>query len=774
MSLRRSIWIIFYALIGIGVIYLAWSSYLRWQDIRSQAEQELRYLNHIFSSSVSLNFKQQEIMLQLIGEQLLHDPELQPPAKAAEYLDRILQLHPSLNGLGLVTPEGELIRATSNIDIGRMPNLKTFPKTRDTFLKALESEKLVLGHTYFMDAFQDWVIPMRKSLRDDKGKTVAVMSAGIRPSQLLPRVRIATIEKPFSLILIHDESFRYAYISGLSDNELKSIIPEAVPTNIVESNQRYLQSIGVSADTLRANPGLSIEFMLDADPARQPKKLISLTYLPEYRLWSLATLPVSALYPPWYRSTLMYGLTLLLVGLVFFLLFRIIDRAQKRQQKLLLQQANHDFLTGLHNRQYLNRIEERWVGGDRPAFSTWFIDLDNFKHINDTYGHRIGDRLLSQAAERIVSRFDGTDLVCRQGGDEFIVLSREVNTDRVRQRARELLQALLQPFEIGDYAFRIGASIGISLYPEDGEDFDSLFSAADSAMYEAKKRKNSYHLYTETLRQQVQQAARIDQALRNAIGNGEIDMVYQLQVERDGRPGGVEALCRWNNPELGSIPPDVFIPIAENNGGIISLGHFVIDRALSDIAGLARRRQRDDLRLSVNISVRQLQEKRFGEQLQQALQRHRFKPERLTLEITESLFIEDYEYLMPVIDNLRGQGIRIALDDFGTGYSSLSMLRQLPIDELKIDKSFIDTVCSDHQNHQLVMSILEIARTLGMRVVAEGIETAEQAVLLRDHGCDCMQGYFFSRPLPVEELESLCADWSSHYEAGKTPDNSAG
>ncbi len=764
MSLRRSIWIIFHALIGIGVIYFAWSSYLRWQDIRNQAEQDLRYLNHVFSSSVSLNFKQQEIMLQLIGEQLLRDATLQNAEAATAFLDRILQQHPSLNGLGLISPDGDLLRATSNIDIARMPNLKEYAKTRDSFLKALEQRSMVLGRTYFMDAFEDWVIPLRKSIRDRDGRVIGVMAAGIKPRELLPKVQIATRDRPYSMILIHDGSYRYAYISGLSDDQLREIIPKPVPAQLVERNQQRLLQLGISNDELRRNPGLSAEFITEATDAVRPAKMISLSYLPEYRLWSLTSLPLDALKPGLYRSMLIYGLTLLLVGLIFYLLFRIIDRVQKRQQQLLLDQAHHDFLTGLHNRQYLNRIEDRWVGPQRPAFSTWFIDLDNFKHINDTHGHRVGDRLLGQAAARIVAHFGEEDLVCRQGGDEFIVLSRNTDPTRVREMARSLLRTLLQPFEIDSYAFRIGASIGICFYPEDGTDFDSLFSAADSAMYEAKKKKNSYHLYSDRLRQQVQQAARIDQALRNAVSNGEVDMAYQLQVERDGRPCGVEALCRWNSPELGRVPPGVFIPIAERNGSIISLGHFIIDRALSDIATLARKRSRNDLRLSINISVRQLQEKRFGEQLLAALEHHGFTPQRLTLEITESLFIEDYEYLMPVIDMLRNQGIRIALDDFGTGYSSLSMLRHLPIDELKIDKSFIDTVCSDRQDHQLVMSILEIARTLGMTVVAEGIETAEQAELLREKGCDCMQGYFFSRPLPIEELEVLCEHWSGRLE----------
>ncbi len=760
MSLKRSIWIIFYALIGFGVVYFAWSGYLRWQDIRQQAEQELRYLNHIFSSSVNLNFKQQEIMLQLIGEQLLFNPDLQSPRQAAHYLDRIQKLHPSLNGLGLISPDGDLLKATSNIDIERMPNLKSFPQTRDTFLQALEETRLVIGHTYYMDAFQEWVIPLRKAIRNEDGEVIGVMAAGIRPSQLLPRVQISTRERPFSMILIHDDSFRYAYISGLSDQALQTVIPNPIPQSQIDSTRRYLARSGISIDDLRRNPRLSTEFMIDSTLRPSLTNLVSLSYIPEYRLWSMATLPVDALYPTWHRSLLVYGLTLLLVGLVLFLLFRIIDRAQKRHQNLLLQQANRDFLTGLHNRQYLNRIESRWAGPGKRPFSVWFIDLDNFKHINDSHGHRIGDRLLRQAADRIVRRFDPKDLVCRQGGDEFIVLSHLVDANAVRERARQLLRDLLQPLEIDDYAFRIGASIGICFHPEDGENFDSLFSAADSAMYEAKKKKNSYHLYTDTLRQQVRESAHIEQALRSAVTNGEIDMAYQLQVEPDGRPCGVEALCRWNSPELGTIAPDQFIPIAERNGSIIPLGHFIIDRSLADIAALAHKRGRDDLRLSINISVRQLQEKRFSEQLLAALDRHGFSTERLTLEITESLFMEDYDYLMPVIDGLRNQGIRIALDDFGTGYSSLSLLRRLPIDELKIDKSFIDTVCSNRQDHQLVMSILEIARTLGMRVVAEGIESSDQAELLREHGCDCMQGYFFSPPLPIEELERLCHNWS--------------
>ena len=760
MSLRRSVWIIFQVLIGIGILYLALSAFLRWQDIREQAKQELRYLNHVFASSLTLNFKQQEIMLQLIGEQMVRDLDRQTPSEAAHFLDRIQALHPSLNGLGLITPDGDLIRATSNINLERMPNLKEYEQTRDTFLKALKSEHMVLGRTYFMDAFQDWVIPLRKAIRDENGRVVAVMAAGIKPQQLLPKVKIGTEQRPYSMILLHDGSFRYAYLSGLSNEQLRALIPKPVPVRQIQQNVRYIrEQTGISLDQLRANPQLSVEFETDSGGSTQEPKLISLSYLPDFGAWSLTTLPTRALMPSWYRSVLLYGMTLLLVGLIVYLLIRIIDRAQQQQQQQLVHQANHDFLTGLHNRQYLDRNEKRWIGSNKPPFSVWFIDLDNFKHINDSHGHRIGDRLLRLAADRITDSFDGRDLVCRQGGDEFIVLSREVELSQVRGMARGLLNALLQPFEIGDYAFRIGASIGICFYPEDGSSLDGLFSAADSAMYEAKKKKNSYFIYTGELRKEIRQTTRIDQSLRNAIGNGEVDLNYQLQVGRDGWPCGIEALCRWNSPELGSIPPSVFIPIAEHNGSIIQLGHFIIDRALSDIAGLARKRGRNDLRLSINISVRQLQEKRFSEQLLDALRQHDFAPERLTLEITESLFIEDYEYLMPVIDSLREQGIRFALDDFGTGYSSLSMLRRLPIDEIKIDKSFVDAMTSSNQDRRLVETILTMAYILEITTIAEGIETEEQALLLHQKGCDCMQGYFFGRPQPLEELERLCSQW---------------
>jgi diguanylate cyclase (GGDEF)-like protein len=479
-------------------------------------------------------------------------------------------------------------------------------------------------------------------------------------------------------------------------------------------------------------------------------------------MWSSALLSRAFLFEQLVMSIIFYLITFLIVFGLAFLMFRRIDAFEQKSRHQLVQQASEDFLTGLKNRQFLRLAESSWIDKRGRPFAVFFIDLDNFKNINDGHGHSYGDVLLQQVAERLLSIFSEKDLVCRQGGDEFIVLSRRCDEASISSTANKVLKAIAAPYYVENYNFVMGASIGVARYPQDGESFEVLFSAADTAMYKAKDVKNSFNIFSSELREELMETTYIQQSLPNALEQGEFSLVYQPQVVDSRLPTGVEALLRWNHSEKGLIPPDRFISVAEGNGMIIDIGHFVIDQALKDMAQITCSEHCSRMQLSVNVSIRQLQENGFTDKLSTSLSNSSFPAQQLTLEITEGIFIEDLHYLIPVLHDIRRLGVKLSMDDFGTGYSSLSLLKQLPIDELKIDKSFIENITTHDEDRLMVLNIIDIAQNLGIQVVAEGIEDEQQSLMLIDLGCNLQQGYFFCRPVTLEQLVDFCeqTNWS--------------
>jgi EAL domain-containing protein (putative c-di-GMP-specific phosphodiesterase class I) len=280
-------------------------------------------------------------------------------------------------------------------------------------------------------------------------------------------------------------------------------------------------------------------------------------------------------------------------------------------------------------------------------------------------------------------------------------------------------------------------------------------------MYQAKNTRNSHAVFSGDLREQIMETTYIQQALRQAVDREQFSLVYQPQVEHTGKPVGVEALLRWRDPERGNISPARFIPIAEDTGAILEIGHFVLETALSDLRRINCSGHCAELGLSVNVSIRQLEEAGFCASLAQYLERSGFAPGRLTLEITESIFIEDLRHMIPILHEIRELGVRLSLDDFGTGYSSLSLLRKLPIDELKIDRAFVENIVTHREDRLMIMNIVDIARNLDIEVVAEGIETADQSSLLIDMGCRLQQGFYFCRPAPLEQFVDYCSELNS-------------
>jgi diguanylate cyclase (GGDEF)-like protein/PAS domain S-box-containing protein len=433
---------------------------------------------------------------------------------------------------------------------------------------------------------------------------------------------------------------------------------------------------------------------------------------------------------------------------------------RKLAEERMVHLAHHDTLTGLPNRSLISdRLDMTIAQAQRNGGSVLvaFIDLDGFKLVNDGLGHNAGDELLKVVAERMSACLRATDTVGRFGGDEFVLLLAEpgsgVDAAPVLERVRE---AVLQSISLCGQDVQVSCSIGVAVYPNDGRDVETLLMNADAAMYRAKEMgKNNCQFYTREMNASIEEKLGLLEGLRSALDDGQFRLVYQPKVDlATGRVFGVEALVRWDHPEHGTIGPDRFIPLAEESGMIVALGEWILrtacmqNRAWQD-AGLP------PLCVSVNVSPRQFEEARLVERVQQALRDSGLAPEWLELEVTEGVIMRDLQQAVGKMAQVRAMGVALSIDDFGTGYSSLSALKSFPISTLKIDKSFVRDLGRSSGDEAIASSIIGLAHRLRLRVIAEGVETEQQRSFLRENGCDEMQGYLFSRPLPPQQLESL-------------------
>ena len=417
-------------------------------------------------------------------------------------------------------------------------------------------------------------------------------------------------------------------------------------------------------------------------------------------------------------------------------------------------QAHRDGLTGLANRNLLNdRLRHAIAYAQRYSHPIWvaFIDLDRFKVINESLGHKAGDLLLQQVAERLRGHIRLSETIARPGGDEFVlVLPQGATQPMTVVVVQRILDILAQPFKIEGHELFITASIGVATYPTDGLDGEALQKHAEIAMYRAKESgRNNFQFYRPQMNEEALERLRIEGNLRNAIERNEFVLHYQPQVDlKSGRIVGMEALIRWNHPELGMVPPARFISLAEETGLIVPIGAWVARTACLQAkawqeAGLG------ELRIAINLSARQFFQRDLVQSIAAILEESGLAPEFLEIELTESMVMTDVDSAVMVLAALKALGIKIAIDDFGTGYSSLSYLKRFPIDVLKVDRSFVRDITSEVDDAAIVDSIISLAHNLRLQVIAEGVETLEQLVYLRDKGCDQVQGYYVSRPLPA-------------------------
>ncbi|MFT5659713.1 MAG: diguanylate cyclase (GGDEF)-like protein [Sulfurimonas sp.] len=753
MIIKNNIWKLFCLIFFGGLSLLISLLYVSFNDINIRYHTQIKHYTEILSGSVNADFLQKDMILDIVGKQLFHDDSYKDTKKTEHILDDLLKQNPNLVSFGLADVNGNILISNSKVNINNKKNLLTDEVTNYDFKSSLTSKNMVVARTYYFQGIQKWIIPLRKAIRDENGKILGVVIAGIKNNRNSSYLDTFTLSKNKTVVITKDfdksnKVYRqyYSNFENISNEDIYNIPISDESTMSVgkELQKKY----NYSFEELRTNEKtLSVE----AIDSFGKQMIAGITYDEKYKLWILVQGNKLDIWHEFYSILVVYTAPFVVIFILIFILSKNIATNEQRKNKELIFQAQHDSLTNLPNRIYMYENISTWKSRHKDKYHVLYLDLDNFKNINDKFGHTVGDKILVEVAQRLKGFFSKDDMLIRQGGDEFIVLMDEVDEIYVEKQMNNLITIISKIYHIDTKEFRIGMSVGASQYPADASDIEELLSLADTAMYEAKKRKNSYCLFSEKMRSYRAIKTDIEHELRGAIEQDELWMVYQPQINAKGSLCGVEALIRWENIKLGNIGPDKFISVAEETGLMKELGEFILITSLRDIKSI-QSLQGISFNLSINISVVQLVESDFLENFLEIVESEKFDKSYLTLEITESLSIEDLDEVLPLLHAIRKEGIKLSLDDFGTGYSSLSILRDLPINELKIDKSFIDNILYDDSEKALVQTIINMGKTFNMKTLAEGVESLGQVEELKKVGCDIFQGYYYSKPLSKEQL----------------------
>lgn len=717
----------------IGFVFYAIQT---WHKVGDDADDELHFIDRLLRRTTDEIFSHNQSILRVVGDRLLEVNAAEYPERGRPLVESLLRLNPQMAGFGLARADGQLLLVSGISPSEKLPSLMEQPESARSFQQALGEGGMSIGRTYYLPLLQRWITPLRVAIQDARGSVPLVMTLGIDIDS--PETTWNALQLPDAIeVRILREDGYWQFIKPLDASERTRVYD-------AKAENSWVQAI---------HDGNGAEEQIHYHTYDLGDRIGLGSWLPRWKFHTLVTLPRSALMAE-YQRRMAIPLTLfvlLLFAGVF--LYRNLVRQQRAWEMQLIERAHYDSLTGLPNRLLvMDRLEHALdaAGRDKSKVMLVFIDLDHFKRINDSFGHLVGDEILKQCAERFNRVLRAGDTIARLGGDEFLIVLPDIDTlDSVESVVHKIQQLFEQPFAIEHRELFSTCSIGLAAYPGDGTNADLLLKAADTALYKAKEAgRNTHRFYSQQMNSEAERRMEIESALRYALENDELGLLYQPQVELGtGRWTGCEALLRWNSSLLGEVSPVEFIPVAEESGLIRGIGDFVLQAACRDLARL-RAKTDHHFSMAVNLSAVQLHQQDLPETVSRLLQQHGLEVDWLELEITEGTMVENGEQL----ERLHALGSRIAVDDFGTGFCSLGYLQRFPVTTLKIDRSFVMNIEDNPDEAKLVNAIVNLGISLQLDVIAEGIETKAQLDFLYQSGCRLGQGYYFSKPIALDVL----------------------
>lgn len=738
--IKNNLWTLFGFLLVGGFVLLSVLLTYEWRDLKK--EYRIHSQNNVSLSAQALNssLRNKELMLDLIGRDIFLENNLNEKISTIKVLNNILLENLVSTGFVLYNVQGQLLYFSANLDPSDFVNLQQSERTKQSFERTLQSNKMVIGRTYFNETLQEWIIPIRKALRDENDEVIAVMTSGM-----------ALSEGDRYLNVLHSTQDDYLLITRALDGYIQySSDKNADIATYTQTKANTKQYFGIVEEELAKQLGKtkqalkSSEEVFSLDTVIQGKAYItSAKFDNRYQLWVLSQVAIAPVKQQFYKKVAVHCVVYLLVSIVLFLSFRFINRVEQKRHQELFYLSRHDDLTKLPNRKALR---DKFDAQKNTPFSLAIINITNLSYMNNRFGMEYGDKAVKAFAQSLEVQFKAPFLVFRNSGNEFCIITPSKESENKPDLFETTLKLALRYYEKNNNERPINICVGIANYPEHGSKKGKLVRCAHLANQWAKDTGKWLCYYQSDIEIAYLRRVKIEERLAIALTNKTLSMVYQCQVDEQGKILAMEALVRWKDDELGMVSPAEFITIAEQSDLIYKIGDFVLERSISEFVTM-QQHSNTSLELAINISVMQFKSGAFIPTLLRCLQTYDLAPQSIVLEITESLFMDNLDNVVDTIKSLKSQGIRFSMDDFGTGYSSLSLLRNLPIDELKIDKSFIDDILTDPKSNSMVQSIIAIANSHNLSVIAEGVEEQAQFDILVDIGCKRFQGYYFYKPV---------------------------
>lgn len=758
---NKQLWSV-YAIVWItSAIVLGFVTWNEWDSQKNKQLSQQYAAVELFSSGVKSMLLSHETLLTILGEQLYtaqmeRQSSQTSNAPSHPSLERLLSQTPSFAYLSYQDSEGQITFLAKSFEGSPTANPIDDSQSKRSFEQAMNATSMILGKTYYSNAANATIIPISMAITNDSKEFVGVMNAGVQVNESNLFSKEINLSNSHDIGIVRTDRY-WQFVTNTTYKNSESNTQQLAKQYQKPLEKKYFQYLlnsilaeqGIELVELMTSENIySFEIINDEESLQ-----VAVSYDPKFKHWYFSNTEFHHIEAVFFEKFAAYLVTFLAIHFILYILFLAIAKNDSRTKNILIYQATHDSLTKLPNRKFLRDQFTTWIKR-KPTFSLLFIDLDHFKNVNDSHGHEHGDLVLIEVATRINALMDSEDILIREAGDEFIVVSSHVDTNYLTHLGNSIVDLLSAPFTLPKGNVVLGCSVGIALFPLHGKSLKLLLRAADAAMYEAKKQKNSFCFYADKLESAHMLDIQIEQKLHTAIAEGKISVVYQPQTDATSDLYGFEALLRWQDDELGSVSPSKFIPIAENSGQITSLSRYVFKQVMQDMQ-VIRKKFPTYRHVAVNISVIHFMNPTFIEDISPILTFAHDNNLVITLEMTESILIKDISYAQHVLKKLKLKGARISLDDFGTGYSSLSMLKDLPLDEIKIDKSFIRSLLLDKKSIVMVQNIIDISKNLQFSIVAEGIESHQQLTTLIDKGCDVFQGNHISPAIPLEEIYLL-------------------